>query len=216
MRTAISLAVLASALVAVPVAADPVAFVEDASANAPVKPFSHLQEGDVIRLGADAEITVGYIVSCIQEHARGGVLTIGRERGRVVGGTRTERKLDCGGGTADVSGERGELSAALVMRKGIKPEKSEPGKPPRIIASTGPVIAPWKAAASVRLTRIDRSEPSRTVALAGGAADLSALGIALVAGGVYRAEAGDASTTFGIAKDASAGGGPVLPRLVSF
>ena len=216
MRATICLAVLAVALFTDAAAADPVAFVEDASANAPVRPFSHLREGDVIRLDANAEVTVGYIASCIQEHARGGVLTIGRERGRVVGGTRTERKLDCGGGVADVSGERGELSAALVMRNGNKAKKSVTRKPERTVASTGPVIAPWKAVSFVLLTRIDRPEPSRTIALAGAAADLSALGIALAPGGVYRAEAGESSTIFGIAADASGAGGPVLPRLVSF
>ena len=62
MRAAIALAVLAAAPFTDGAAADPVAFVEDASANAPVKPFSHLREGDVVKLDADTADPVNSFV----------------------------------------------------------------------------------------------------------------------------------------------------------
>ena len=190
-------------------AAEPVAIVEEASSDAPVRVFSYLSQGQVIRLGATAKLLIGYLHSCVQERVQGGVVTIGRERSQVVGGHRAARVLDCGG-AAELSRSKAERGAVLVMRKPTPPE------PQLVLASVSPLIAPRRATLSVRLNRLDRSEPPATLMLRNGVVDLAASGRALARGGIYRVEAGAASMVFKVAADAQAGGESVLLRLLSF
>lgn len=190
-------------------AAEPVAIVEEASSDAPVRVFSYLSQGQVIRLGAKAKLLIGYLHSCVQEQLRGGVVTIGRERSRVVGGHRSARVLDCGG-AAELSRSEAERGAVLVMRRPTPPA------PRLVLASVSPLIAPKQAAPSVRLDRLDRSEPPATLMLRDGVIDLAASGRALARGGTYRVSAGGASMVFKVAADARAGGDSVLLRLLSF
>ena len=77
-------------------AGDFTAIVEEASPGAPVQVFSYLPVGHVVDLGAEAEIVLGYLHSCVQERLRGGVVTIGRVRSKIRGGQRSARRLDCG------------------------------------------------------------------------------------------------------------------------
>ena len=190
-------------------AAEPVAIVEEASSDAPVRAFSYLSQGQVIRLGSKAKLLIGYLHSCVQEQVQGGVVTIGRERSRVVGGLRSARVLDCGG-AAQLSRSKAERGAVLVMRRPTPPE------PQLVLASVSPLIAPKRATPSVRLNRLDRSEPPATLMLRNGVVDLAASGRALARGGIYRVEAGAASMVFKVAIDAQAGSEPVLLRLLSF
>ena len=189
---------------------EPVAIVESASADAPVAQFSYLSTGQVISLGANAEVQIGYLHSCVLERVRAGVVTIGRERSDVVGGERTERILDCRGATAELTPSEIERGAALVMREPVSVT------PQVRIVSTSPVIAPKGPATSVTLKRLDGSESATTLALRNGAADLAAQGVALRRGGIYRIEAGASSVIVEIAADAQSDGGAVLLRLLSF
>ena len=190
-------------------AAEPVAIVEEASAAAPVRTFSYLSQGQVIKLGAKAELLIGYLNSCVQERVRGGVVKIGQDRSHVTNGHRSAKLLDCGG-AAKLSRAESERGAALVMRK-------PPVVAPKIrLTSTTPFIAPKHPASSVRLTRLDRRETAIKFELRSGVADLAAMGVALRRGGTYRVEAGAASTVVKIAPDARPGGGPILVRLLSF
>ena len=185
------------------------AIVEEASADAPVKTFSYLSQGQVIKLGAKAELLIGYLRSCVQERVRGGVVKIGTDRSHVTNGHRSAKLLDCGG-VAKLSRAESERGAALVMRK-------PPVPAPKIrLTSTTPFIAPRHPASSVRLTRLDRRETTMKLELRSGVADLTALGVALRRGGTYRVQAGSASTVVKIAPDARPGGGPILVRLLSF
>ena len=190
-------------------AAEPVAIVEEASADAPVRTFSYLSQGQIIKLGAKAELLIGYLTSCVQERLRGGVVKIGLDRSHVTNGHRSAKLLDCGG-AAKLSRAESERGAALVMRK-------PPVTAPKIrLRSTTPFIAPKHPAPSVRLTRLDRKEPAIKLVLRSGVADLTALGVSLSRGGTYRVQAGAASTVVKIAPDARPGGGPILVRLLSF
>ena len=189
---------------------EPVAIVESASADAPVALFSYLSTGQVISLGANAEIRIGYLHSCVQERVRAGVVTIGRERSDVVGGERTERILDCRGATAELTPGEIERGAALVMREPVSVT------PQVRLASTSPVIAPKAPETSVILKRLDRSGPTTTLTLRNGAANLAALGITLHRGGIYRIEAGASSVIVEIAADARPDVGVILLRLLSF
>ena len=190
--------------------AEPVAIIEEADADAPVKSFTYLREGQVIELGAKVEMLIAYLESCVQERVRGGVVAIGRERSHVVGGHRSERVLDCRGATAELDRSEAERGAALVMRKPSLPA------PDLMLASTSPFIAPKVPAASVRVRRLDRSEPLLTISLRGGVADLAALDKSLDRGGIYRVKAGAASVVVKIAANAREGNGPILLRLLSF
>lgn len=190
--------------------AEPVAIVEWAGTGAPVDVFTYLPQGQVIDLGGGAEMQIGYLHSCIQERVSGGVVTIGRERSDVVGGHRSETMLDCGGATAQLARSEVEDSAALVMRKPLSIE------PQLRLASASPFIAPLRRASTVRLVRLDRSEPTATLTCEDGAADLAELDVALHPGGIYRIEAGEASIVVEISENARPGNGPILPRLLSF
>ena len=206
-----SLILAASLLLFSPVgeAAEPVAIVEEASADAPVRSFTYLSQGQVIKLGAKAELIIGFLRSCIQERVRGGVVKIGQDRSQVTNGLRSAKRLDCGG-TAKLSRAASERGAALVMRK-------PPVPAPKIrLRSTTPFIAPRQPASSVRLKRLDRRETVKNLELRSGVADLAELGVALRRGGIYRVKAGSSSIVVKIAPDARPGGGPILMRLLSF
>ena len=185
------------------------AIVEDAGADAPVQVFSYLPQGHVIDLGTETEIVLGYLHSCVQEHLRGGVVTIGKERSEVRGGQRSSFKLNCGA-SAKLSQAEAERGAVLVMRKSLSNEGIA-----RLVSAT-PVIAPKRKASSVKLTRLDRSEPIISLELRGGIADLAALGKALSRGGTYRVEAGAASIVAHVDRNARSGYTQFLPRLLSF
>ena len=204
--------VLAVSLLLIPSAGkavEPVAIVEEASADAPVKTFSYLSQGQIINLGPKAELLIGFLRSCVQERVRGGVVKIGADRSYVTNGQRSAKPLDCGG-AAKLSRAESERGAALVMRK-------PPVPAPKIrLTSTTPLIAPRHPASSVRLTRLDRRETAMKLALRSGVADLAAMGVTLRRGGTYRVKAGAASTVVKIAPDAQAGGGSILVRLLSF
>ena len=204
--------VLAVSLLLIPSAGkavEPIAIVEEASADAPVKTFSYLSQGQIINLGPKAELLIGFLRSCVQERVRGGVIKIGADRSYVTNGQRSAKPLDCGG-AAKLSRAESERGAALVMRK-------PPVPAPKIrLTSTTPLIAPRHPASSVRLTRLDRRETAMKLALRSGVADLAAMGVTLRRGGTYRVKAGAASTVVKIAPDAQAGGGSILVRLLSF
>lgn len=190
-------------------ATEPVAIVEEASADAPVKTFSYLSQGQIINLGPKAELLIGFLRSCVQERVRGGVVKIGADRSHVTNGQRSAKLLDCGG-AAKLSRAESERGAALVMRK-------PPVPAPKIrLTSTTPFIAPRHPTLSVHLKRLDRRETAVKLKLQSGVADLAALGIALRRGGIYRIKAGTSSTVVKIAPDAQAGGGSILVRLLSF
>ena len=186
-------------------AAEPVAIVEEASSDAPVRTFSYLSQGQVIKLGVKAELLIGYLRSCVQERVRGGVVRIGTDRSHVTNGHRSEKLLDCGG-AAKLTRAESERGAALVMRK-------PPVAAPKIrLMSTTPFIAPRHPASSVRLTRLDRREPVIKLVPRRGVADLAAMDVVLRRGGTYRVKAGAASTVVKIAVDART----ILVRLLSF
>ena len=185
------------------------AIVEEASPDAAVKVFSYLSQGRVINLGAEAEIVLGYLRSCIQERLRGGVVTVGRERSDIRGGHRSATELDCGT-SADLSQTEAERGAVLVMRKPV----SDIG--PIRLMSVSPLIAPKKRTSSVRLTRLDRNEPVMTLKLHDGVADLAALGKTLSPGGSYRVDTGANSVVAQVDKNARSGDEQILPRLLSF
>lgn len=190
-------------------ATEPVAIVEEASADAPVKTFSYLSQGQIINLGPKAELLIGFLRSCVQERVRGGVVKIGADRSHVTNGQRFAKPLDCGG-AAKLSRAESERGAALVMRKPPLPA-------PKIrLTSTTPFIAPRQPASSVSLTRLDRKEPTMKFSLKHGVADLTVSDAVLRRGGTYRVEAGTASTIIKIAPNAKPGGGSILVRLLSF
>ena len=189
---------------------EPVAIVEAVSTGAPVALFSYLSQGQLISLDADAEVQIGYLHSCVQEHVRGGVITIGRDRSHVAGGRRTETVLDCRGAIAKLSRAEIERGAAIVMRESVSTV------PQVVIASTSPVIATRKPATSIQLRRLDRDESARSLTLHNGAVDLAALGVDLHRGGIYRIEADSDSVIVEIAADARSGSEPILMRLLSF
>ena len=199
-------------------AGDFTAIVEEASPGAPVQVFSYLPVGHVVDLGAEAEIVLGYLHSCVQERLRGGVVTIGRVRSKIRGGQRSARRLDCGA-SADLPPNEAEQDAVLVIRRSgpdTGPMRLASDTGPMRLMSVSPLIAPKKPTSSVRLTRLDRSEPVMTLELRDGVADLAALGKTLSPGGSYRVDTGADSIVARVDRNARAGDEQILPRLLSF
>jgi hypothetical protein len=65
----------------------PVALIEDIAGNPPdIQFMDYVQPGQVINLGAQDTIVLGYLKSCWRETITGGTVTVGQERSDVKGG----------------------------------------------------------------------------------------------------------------------------------
>jgi len=190
-------------------AAEISAIVEEAGDDAPVQVFSYLQTGDVIDLGAETEIVLGYLNSCVQERLRGGVVTVGKERSQLQGGQRWTEEFDCGS-VAVLSQSEVESGAALVVRE-LSPDEDV-----SILVSASPLIAPKHPTLSIRFTRLDHDEPTTTLETQNGVFDFAALDVALSPGGTYLFESETDSVVVRVDENARAGDGPILLRLLSF
>jgi hypothetical protein len=118
--------VLALSLIsATPVfAGPPVALVEDVtSASAGVEPFSYVQPGQVIRLGAHDSMVLSYLNSCTRERIQGGVVIIGRDQSEVQAGIVERNSVPCDVGRMQLTAQIASQSAGSVLRS-IRPDQT--------------------------------------------------------------------------------------------
>jgi hypothetical protein len=213
---------LASALVwlfltAMPARAEqPAAIVEAVQApSSGIQAFDFVAPGQVIVLGADGKLTLGYLASCQRERIEGGRVMIGTDQSTVEGGTIKRLKVACDGGALQLGDQAQQQSAVVVFREGPTQSKDLP-KPQVVLYGVSPVVKLDKAGAELEIKRLDQPAQPVTIAMTHAAEDLSRLGVSLAPGGLYAARAGDRAIVFKIDPAAIGGRGPVVGRLLSF
>lgn len=197
-------------------AAAPVAIVEDSSLSDPGA-MDYLDRGRVLTLKPGDKIILGYLNSCIREEIQGGTVTIGATESN-VSGSKVKRSVIACGGSAQLSQAQAGKSGAMVFRRapGKSGASAASAEPSVTVQSLGPVLRPAIASGAMKLQRLDQPGESVTLPGNGRVADLQALGIHLVAGGVYRVTAGQKAVVFRVDPTAKEAGGPLLSRLVHF
>lgn len=196
-------------------AAEPSALVEDISSDrTDVQLMDYLEPGQVIELGTDETLVLGYLFSCIQETITGGQVTIGEDRSAVQGGSVESMEVDCDGGpvVGSVGGAEEEAGAATFRVAG----GSELPTPDRLIFGLSPIVKLSKQASTLVIRRLDKEEPVRNVAAAGAVVDLFKEGISLDAGGTYTVEADDRTIVFRVSSFAEPGEVAAVGRLLPF
>ncbi len=217
-RSAMKALVVAAAAV-VPggaIAAGPVAIVEDVDASlAGVAFMEYLEAGRVLQLGANGMVAIGYLRSCLRETITGGTVTVGSEQSVVTGGKVVRERVECDGGSLELTTEQAGKSAVLVLRKLPAPAGGAMPQPTLTIYGASPVIK-LTSGGHVAIERLDRPSEDLEIAVSGGLADLSATGQSLKPGGLYRARAGEAEIVFKVDAFARPGKGPIIGRLIAF
>lgn len=208
---------LAAGLLAAPLlaplpaaAAGPTAVVEEVSEGAGgLAVFDFLEPGQVIELGPEATLVVGYLTSCVREFITGGRVTIGEAESLVTDGVLVREIVECRGGEALLSQSQAAASGVVVLRG------EEDDDLPFKLYSLHPAFVFENPTQTVRITRLDRPQPSLTLAVVGNSLDTGKIGIALTAGGTYRAEAGGVRRQFKVVRHARPSGA-LVSRLVRF
>jgi hypothetical protein len=202
----IALAMLSAGLVQ---AANPVAIVEDIQAsNTGLSFMDYVHEGQVIKLGDEENITLGYMQSCQREVITGGTVTVGRDRSKVSKGQLLREEVECNGGQAKLSGQQAGTSGALAFRSG-----GTTSNPDVTIYGTAPVFRLHTANTPVTVAPVNRRGKSHTIEVKGHHVDLADRNISL-SPGVYKAQAGNKSKVFKVHHRAEPGKAPIITRLV--
>ena len=179
------------------------AIVEEIQAAGVALPqFDYVSAGQIIELGPDGHLTLGYLASCERERIEGGKVTVGKDQSVVVGGTVKRLKIACDGGAFQLTAEQSQQSTAIVFRTYDPNKDKHFPKPQAIVYGVSPVVSVGKPG-TLEIRRIDRGEQPILVTLPNATTDLGPLGIALTPDGLYQAKANGRGITFKI--DAAAG-----------
>lgn len=196
-----------------PAMAEPSALVEDITTDREdVQLMDYLEPGMVIELAPNETLTVGYLLSCVQETITGGQVTIGEDESVVSGGTVDTTEVDCDGGpiVAAVGGAEVEAGAA-AFRSGAAKELPLPD---RIIFGLSPIVKLSKNAPSLTLTRLDEEEGEKAISTSSRIVDFEKLGLILAHGGTYTLTAGKVGMVFKVSRLAEESGVPPVARLL--
>ena len=201
-------------------AQSPAAIVEEVTGQqATVRFMDYVTSGTVIRLGNSDTLTLGYMRSCWRESIRGGVVTIGVERSKVVGGKVNRQKVECDGGRMRLSTAQASQSGVMVFRGGLVT-----GSPVALPAAQltlyglSPLVE-MSGGGKLVIERLDapgeRQEVEIDAApLTPGYYDFATEGRELSAGGLYRASAQSGELVFKVDALAKPGKSPIIGRLL--
>jgi hypothetical protein len=182
------------------------AIVEEAPPRSGLAPMDYLAAGRVVQLEQSETLVLGYLATCLRESIDGGVVTIGRERSEVVGGAVSRTKVDCAGGSLQLSQEQAQQSGVMISRSLRPPE----------VHSLQPVFFTTFDGV-LRIVRQDKSAEAVEIPVLGRKiVDLVDENIRLEAGGVYRAEIANKRLKFTVSSLAKPGKGELLSRLLGF
>jgi hypothetical protein len=207
----------AGTLVLTASAQSPAAVVEELAGNVPGVAFmDYVDPGQIIRLGAQDRIVLGYLKSCWRETITGGTVTVGGDQSEVAGGEVARAKVACDGGKMMLSAELAGKSGAMVFRQAPKPVALL--HPEFTLYGLSPVFE-LRPPGKLVIERLDQRGERHELAVAGqelmrGAFfDCAKAGVALAPGGIYRAKFADREIVFKIDPDAKPGDVPLLGRL---
>lgn len=194
-------------------AQNPTAIIEEITASKPdVEKLDIANAGQIIELGETGKLVIGYLRSCVREQIDGGTVTVGVDRSIVKGGRVSRERVECDGGRLLLTLQQSLSGSTFLIRK-------PPGGSVRsmvTVQSTSPIIIPPHGARTLVIERLDGSYKIQKFDLVGRYLDLASVGVALIAGGLYRAVAGAHETIFDVGQRARVGAGPVISRLVIF
>ena len=207
------------ALVLTASAQSPAAVVEDLTGNVPGVAFmDYVDPGQVIRLGGQDRIVLGYLKSCWRETITGGTVTVGAEQSEVAGGEVARAKVACEGGKMMLSAELAGKSGAMVFRQAPKPQPVALLHPEFTLYGLSPVFE-VRPPGKLVIERLDQRGERHELAITeqdlmrGAFFDCAKAGLALAPGGIYRAKFADRELVFKIDPDAKPGDAPLLGRL---
>ena len=213
------LAFLTAGIFATAALAEPAAIVEDIEATGATLGFmDYVEPGEVVNLGSDGRLVLGYFVGCVQETITGGKVTVGKTKSAVEGGSVETRKVECDGGQVELTDRQSNASGVVAFRGGaasaparVKPQVTLHGLSP--IVRTG-------LPGTLTITRVDSVAPQIEVTVTAGAVDLSVQRVVLAPGAIYRAELtatqSVSSVVFETDAYAQAGAVPAVSRLLRF
>jgi hypothetical protein len=198
----------------------PVAVVEDMKGKVSgAELMDYVVPGQVIKLGAGASVTIGYMKSCWRETISGiGTVIIGTEESAVHLAQFKAGKVPCDSSQAQrINKEAGESAATLVrsLNDDLQKETS-----PLVLHGRSPVIATserGKLLVERTDVRGERYEVdlAKAIPARGRAYDLARSHIALKPGGAYSVTLNSKTVAFIVDKTATPGAGPVIGRLVT-
>ena len=194
----------------------PVAIVEEVNGTgADVGVFEYLEVGRLIRLSAGEKLVLGYLNSCLRETIHGGEVTVGADQSSVTGGLVIREKVECDGGSTDLSVAEASQSGVIAFRQGPKSSSRGTQAEPIRIFSSEPVFTFSQEATELIIHRLDQDETDLHVPVQQAWLDLGDHNLSLGAGGLYEARVGTTKMVFEIASHAGADG-PLVGRVIRF
>ncbi len=196
--------------------AAPVALVEDVSPGMKdVQTLSYVASGQVIDLGKDGKLTLGYLGSCAYEQIVGGRVTVGDRESQVRGGKVVRTKVECDGGRLILAANQAVHSGATAVR-----EVDTSDDIGLVIHHVSPLFLLPKVGRVV-VKRLDVSGERHTLKVDDDGMsiirlDLSERDIQLTPGGRYMVSSAGLARRFQISPDAAQDQAPLLGRLVPF
>ena len=198
----------------------PTAVIEDITGGPPgVQFMDYVDNGEVIKLGPQDRIVLGYLNSCWHETITGGTVTVGSERSDVQDGKVERSKVACEGSKMLLTAELAVKSGAMVFREPSRNVKQQAPEPQFTIYGRSPIIE-VKPGGTLVIDRIDKPGEHQEMALGrerlihGAFLDLATTGVVFTAGGIYRAQTGRQEIVFKIDNDAQSGRTPIVGRLL--
>lgn len=179
-----------------------------------VEAFDYLWPGDVIELGADSILILGYLESCRRETIVGGRVTVGQDASETDSDMLHHQKVPCDPIVASLTSAQAGESGAVVLRDTNEEELS--ANQSIRIYSTAPLFTTPRPVTRIVVRRLDRFEPDVVLTPSGKTLDTFGAAAAFEAGGRYEARAGAARRIFEIDPQSDAVDGPAVSRLVSF
>ncbi len=210
----------ASAALAAP-SHPPAAVIESivGSPSGGIQLMDYAEPGEVIKLGQQDTVVIGYLRSCWHEIITGGTVTVGTVQSDVQGGHVERSQATCDGGKMLLTAQLANESAGAAFRAGPMKKAGGPPRPQFTLYGLSPIIE-VKPSGTLLIERLDQPGERHEITLApgwlthGAFLDLAKAGVVLTAGGIYKATAGDREMVFKIDPGATSAAVPVISRLI--
>jgi hypothetical protein len=182
--------------------------------------MDYVSPGQIIDLGPQDKVVLGYISSCVRETIVGGLVSVGTTQSSVSNGSVERTKVACDSGKMQLSEKEASQGAATSFRSIDVSNKfnSLTGRP-IVLHGMSPIIE-TNTFGTLVISRLDVKGERREIGLypttlaRGRFLDLAKTPVAFTRGGTYVATLGPSTTYFRIDSQAKAGPTPVVGRLL--